>query len=190
MNVAQNDTKGCSIRYVGWRVLTYRLSGDQSRHRVAVWRELRRVGAVALQSATWAIPTGDRFDEGLDRATALVERSGGQALRFDVAASEETSAAVEALYTAEREAEWVEFCSECDKAEAELHGAVEKERLTLAELDEEERNVDRLRRWYRDLRAKDLFGAPSADLGERRLKDCAVLLEDFAEQVYEARERP
>ena len=96
---------------MGWRILTYRLSGDQSRHRVAVWRELRRVGAVALQSATWAIPTGDRFDEGLERSMALVKRSGGQALCFEVAASDETLAAVEALYTAEREAEWVEFCS-------------------------------------------------------------------------------
>ena len=178
------------MRYMSWRVLTYRLSGDQSRHRVAVWRELRRVGAVALQSATWAIPAGDRFDEGLERATALVKRSGGQALCFEVAASEETVAAVEALYTAEREAEWVEFCSECDKAEAELHREIEKEKFTLAELDEEEQNLDRLRRWYRELRAKDLFGAPSAALGERRLKDCVDLLEDFAERVYQARERP
>jgi hypothetical protein len=178
------------MHYMGWRVLTYRLSGGQSRHRVAVWRELRRVGAVALQSATRAIPTGDRFDEGLERAKALVKRSGGQALCFEVSASEETVAAVEALYTAEREAEWVEFCSECDKAEAELHREIEKEKFTLAELDEEEQKVDRIRRWYRELRAKDLFGAPSAAQGEQRLKECAKLLEDFAERVYEARERP
>jgi hypothetical protein len=175
---------------MSWRVLTYRLSGEESRHRVAAWRELRRVGAVALQSATWAIPGGDRFDEGLARAVALVKRTGGQALCFEVTASEETVAALEGLYTADREAEWTEFCSECDKAVAELEGEVEKEKFTLAELDEEEQNIDRLRRWYRELRAKDLFGAPSAGEGERRLKVCAELLEDFAERVYEARERP
>ena len=67
---------------------------------------------------------------------------------------------MEELFTAEREAEWVEFLSECDKAEAELHREVEKQKFTLAELAEEEQNVDRLRRWYRELRAKDLFGAP------------------------------
>jgi len=175
---------------MGWRVLTYRLSGDQSRHRVAVWRELRRVGAVALQSATWAIPAGDHFDEGLERAISLVKRSGGQALSFEVTATEETLGAIEALYTAEREAEWTEFSSECDKAEAELRREIEKEKFTLAELDEEEQNVDRLRRWCRELRAKDLFGAPSAAQGEQRLKDTAELLEDFAGRVYEARERP
>ena len=175
---------------MGWRILTYRLTAEQSKHRVGVWRELRRVGAVALQSATWAIPTGDRFDEGLAKAVSLVERGDGQALVFDVTASEKNVAALEQLYTDEREAEWVEFCSECDKAETELRGEFDKQKFTLAELDEEEQNLERLRRWYRELRAKDLFGAPSASPAERQLKDCSELLEDFAERVYEARQRP
>jgi len=33
---------------VAWRVITYRLPPEPSRHRVAVWRELRRLGAVTL----------------------------------------------------------------------------------------------------------------------------------------------
>jgi len=170
--------------------VTYRLSGEESKHRVGVWRELRRVGAVALQSATWAVPAGDGFDEGLARAVALVERGGGRPLVFEVTPTDATSALLEELFTAEREAEWVEFVSECDKAEAELHGEIEKEKFTRAELEEEEHNIDRLRRWYRELRAKDLFGAPTARQGEVRLKACAELLETFADHVFEARKRP
>jgi hypothetical protein len=173
-----------------WRLLTYRLAADQSKHRVAAWRELRRVGAVALQQATWAIPPGDGFNEGVARAVALVERGGGRPLLFEVVPDEHTATMLEEMFTAEREAEWVEFLSECDKAETELHSEVQKQKFTLAELDEEEQNLDRLRRWYRDLRAKDLFGAPSAATGEQRLKECVELLEDFAERVFEARERP
>jgi len=67
---------------------------------------------------------------------------------------------------------------------------VAKEKFTLAELDEEEHNVDRLRRWYRDLRTKDLFGAPLAAVGEARLKETVEALDDFAERVYQARQRP
>ena len=173
-----------------WRIVTYRLSGEESRHRVAVWRELRRVGAVAVQSATWVIPAGDGFDEGLAKAVKLVDRADGNVLVLDVAPDSSSLGELERLFTAEREAEWVEFASECDKAVVELQGELEKEKFTLAELDEEEHNIERLRRWCRDLREKDLFGAPSAGEGERRLKDCAELLEDFAERVYEARERP
>jgi len=173
-----------------WRIVTYRLAGEESRHRVAAWRELRRVGAVALQSATWAVPTGDRFDEGLEKTRILVERAHGQVLVFDVDPASGSLGELERLYTDEREAEWVEFRAECDKALAELRSEFTKEKFTLAELDEEEHNVDRLRRWYRDLRAKDIFGAPSAADAEVQLKACAELLEDFAEQVYQARRRP
>ncbi len=176
--------------YMSWRILTYRLTHEQSKHRVAIWRELRRIGALALQQATWAIPPGDRFDAGLARAVELVERGGGRPLLFSVTPDEATSATLEELYTAEREAEWLEFLSECDKAEAELHREIEQQKFTLAELDEEEQNIDRLRRWQRELRAKDLFGAPSATPAEQRFRECAELLEEFAAYVFDARERP
>jgi hypothetical protein len=154
---------------------------------VAVWRELRRCGAVALQSATWALPVGDAFDDTLTRAVALVERADGQAMVFDVTPDDATSARLEALFTAEREAEWVEFLAECDKFDAELAHEWAIEKFTLAELDEEEQNLDRLRRWCRDLRAKDIFGADSASSAEQRLKGCAEALEAFADGVYKAR---
>jgi hypothetical protein len=177
------------MSYMRWRVLTYRLTAEQSRHRVAIWRELRRIGAVSIQQATWAIPAGANFEAGLARAIGLVERGGGTALLFEVTAAEATIAVLEELYSAEREAEWVEFLSECDKCETELKGEFEKQKFTLAELDEEEQNVDRLRRWFRELRTKDLFGAPSASQAGARLKDCSELLEDFAERVFEARDQ-
>jgi hypothetical protein len=55
--------------------LSYRIATEVSRHRVAVWRELRRAGAVPLQSAPWAIPTWQGFDEAVDRAVELIERA-------------------------------------------------------------------------------------------------------------------
>ncbi|HKN50388.1 MAG TPA: Chromate resistance protein ChrB [Actinomycetota bacterium] len=172
-----------------WRLLIYRLPKEPSRHRVAVWRELRRAGAVALQQATWAAPRGELFDAAVARAVGLVERAEGQALVVDVAGPETSLAALEALFTAEREEEWGEFLAECDKYEVELASEVAKEKFTLAELDEEEQSHERLRRWHRELRARDLFGAPSADAAERRLKECAEALEDYAQRVFQARGR-
>lgn len=175
---------------MAWRILTYRLPSDGvSSQRVAVWRELRRVGAVALQSATWAVPVGDGFDEGLDRAVRLVRRADGHALVVDVDPASRSLGELEALYSGERDEEWAEFAAECDKAISELAGEVEKEKFTLAELDEEEHNIDRLRRWYRELRAKDLFGAPLAPAAETKLKEATAALDDFATMVYRARQR-
>ena len=175
---------------MSWRVITYRLPAEPSRHRVAVWRELRRLGAVGLQQGTWAVPDGEPFQAGFAQVVEAIKTAGGKPVVLAVADEEDSAAQLEALFTAQREAEWGEFVSDCGKYEAELAGEIEKGKLTLAELDEEEQSLDRLRRWYRTIKGRDLFGAPSGPVAERRLKECAETLEDFAERVYQARERP
>jgi Protein ChrB, N-terminal len=175
---------------VSWRLITYRLPAEPSRHRVAVWRELRRLGAVTLQQGTWAVPGGEGFDAGFAQVVEAITAAGGQPVVLAVADDQASTAQLEALFTEQREAEWAEFLGDCGKYEAELAGEVAKGKLTLAELDEEEESLERLRRWYRTIRARDVFGAPSAAAAERRLKECAEALEAFAEQVYQARERP
>ena len=175
---------------MGWRVITYRLPAEPSRHRVAVWRELRRLGAVALQQGAWAVPDGEPFEAGLTQVAEAIKQAGGQPVVLTVAEDETSATQLEELFTAQREAEWGEFLSDCGKYETELAGEVAKGKLTLAELDEEEQSLDRLRRWYRTIKTRDLFGAPSASAAERRLKECAEALEGFAEQVYQSRDRP
>jgi hypothetical protein len=175
---------------VSWRLITYRLPAEPSRHRVAVWRELRKLGAVPLQQGTWVLPEGEGFDAGLAQVIATISEAGGQPVVLRVADDQVGTASLQDLFTAQREAEWGEFLSDCGKYEAELADEVAKGKLTLAELDEEEESLERLRRWYRAIRARDVYGAPSSADAERRLKECADALERFAELVYRARERP
>src|SRR5947207_2511202 len=169
-----------------WLIVTYRLPGEPSRHRVAVWRELRRAGAVALQQATWALPATTAFLGALDRAVALVDRAGGEAMAFRLSADDdEGRASLERLFTEAREAEWTEFRTECERFEEEIEKEVRTAKFTLAELDEEEQSLERLRRWFRDIRSRDLFLAPSHAAAEGSLKECVEALERFAERVYQ-----
>ena len=46
--------------------------------------------------------------------------------------------------------------------------------------------LERLRRWHRDLTARDVFGAPSAGEADQQLKHCAERLADFTERVFAA----
>jgi len=174
----------------GWTVLAVRLPADPSRHRVAVWRELRRVGALSLGQGVWALPATPAFEQGLERAVTLIERGAGDALILEARGRDQAQAErLEALFTASREEEWAEFIAESVKYEAEIERELAQEKFTLAELDEEEQSLERLRRWYRDLKLRDLFGAPSAATADERLKQSQARLEDFAERVYQARER-
>jgi hypothetical protein len=181
-DVTENETS--------WTVLAVRLPTEPSRHRVAVWRELRRAGALSLGHGVWAVPATQAFGNGVERAVELAERGEGEAVLLTATGYDADHAArLEEQFTAAREAEWGEFLAECDKYEAELDREVAAEKFTLAELDEEEQSLERLRRWYRDLKLRDLFGAPSVALAERRLKTCTERLESYAERVYDAAHR-
>src|SRR5262245_28427355 len=170
-----------------WTVLAVRVPAEPSRHRVAVWRELRRVGALSLGQGVWALPATPAFEQGLERAVALIERSDGNAVLLEARGRDQTQVEhLEALFTAGREEEWSEFISECAKYEAELERELAEEKFTLAELDEEEQSLERLRRWYRELKLRDVFGAPSAATAEQELRSCQMRLEDFAARVYAA----
>ena len=169
-----------------WRVITYRLAAEPTRYRVGVWRELRRLGAVSLQQGTWAVPDAEPFAAGVAQVIEAIKAAGGQPVVLAIAEEQASESQLEALFTEQREAEWIEFLSDCGKYENELAGEVAKGKLTLAELDEEEQSLERLRRWYRDLKLRDLFGASSAEEADLRLKGCQTRLEDFAERVYAA----
>jgi ChrB-like protein len=177
-------TVGDSVR---WVLLVVRLPAEPSRHRVAVWRELRRIGALSLGQGSWAVPDVAVFAEGIARVIELVERGAGEVVVLEATGRGEADAArLEALFTAERQEEWAEFVADCAKFDAEIDKEIGKSKFTMAELEEEEHSLQRLRRWYRDLQARDVFGAPAAVEAEQQLKHCAERLEQYTEAVFAA----
>ncbi|MGW4528815.1 Chromate resistance protein ChrB [Amycolatopsis sp. NPDC004378] len=170
-----------------WQVLVVRVPAAPSRHRVAVWRELRRIGALSLGQGTWTVPDVAGFAEGLRRVVALAERGEGEVLVLDAAGrSDRDGARLEGLFTADREDEWREFLADCGKFDAEIDKEIRIEKFTMAELEEEEQSLERLRRWHRELKVRDVFGAPSAAEAEVQLKHCADRLAEYTELVFQA----
>ncbi|MFF7680072.1 Chromate resistance protein ChrB [Actinacidiphila glaucinigra] len=170
-----------------WLVLVIRLPAEPSRHRVSVWRELRKLGALSLGQGVWAVPDVPVFADRLARAITLTERAEGQVVILDASGrTPEDAARFQALFSAARSADWTEFLADCDKFEDELAKEIRIAKFTLAELEEEEQSLERLRRWHRDLTARDLFRVPEGDRATKRLSECAAACEDYAERVYQA----
>jgi hypothetical protein len=94
------------------------------------------------------------------------------------------------LYAVARQEEWAEFDAECGKYLAELDKEERLGKYTLAELEEEEQSLDRLRRWYRELRSRDLLGIPATTESATALKLCEERFERYAHQVYAALSSP
>jgi hypothetical protein len=121
------------------------------------------------------------------RVIELAQRGDGEVVVLDAAGRAESDGTrLEALFTADREEEWTEFLADCGKFDAEIDKEIRNRKFTMAELEEEEQSLERLRRWHRDLKARDVFGAPSAAEAEQRLKHCADRLADYTEQVFQA----
>ena len=68
----------------------------------------------------------------------------------------------------------------------EIDREISQRKFTLAELEEEEQSLDRLRRWHRTIKTRDLFGAPDAAKAEQQLKPCGERLAEYTEQVFAA----
>ncbi|MFG3188100.1 Chromate resistance protein ChrB [Streptomyces omiyaensis] len=170
-----------------WLVLVVKVPAEPSRHRVAVWRELRRIGALSIGQGVWAVPDVPVFADGVSRALELTEKAGGQALSLNATGrGPDDAARFRDLFNAARSADWAEFLADCGKFEAEIAKEIRTAKFTLAELEEEEQSLERLRRWHRDLTARDVFGAPEAAGAAVRLKTCAAVCEDYAERVFTA----
>ena len=169
-----------------WLVLVLRLPSEPARHRVAAWRELRKAGAVPLAAGTWALPDLPVVAPVVDRVAALVARAeDGELVRLRATAWGETDEdAMTAMFTGARDDEWRELATDAGRYLDEIAKEHRQEKYTLAELEEEEQSLDRLRRWYRDVRARDLLGSSGRGETDALLKECVAAFDEFAEAVY------
>jgi DNA-binding transcriptional regulator PaaX len=171
---------------VGWIVLLYRLPANDSRARVAVWRELRRSGALHVQQSVVAVPDHDAFAGVVDRLRELLDDLGGQVtvLRTVAADGGDQERLVDA-WNAARDAEYRELAGECTKFLGEIDHEFEIEKFTLAELDEEEAELDKLQRWHERIRTRDVHEAVGAEAAGRALGQAEEALGRYSTVVFE-----
>jgi hypothetical protein len=171
-----------------WQLFIYRLPSKPSRARVAVWRELRRLGALPLQAGVVAVPELGELPARLDRAARRVADEGGTTYRFrlgDLAAADR--ARLEDEWTALRRQEYAEIVEECEtKFQREVEFEIFRGNLTAGEAEEIEADLEKIRSWLARVVQRDWFGAPNRAQATAAVAHCEELLEDFVERVYRA----
>ena len=173
-----------------WILITYRLPADSSRARVAVWREVRRSGALHVQPSVVAFPATDAFREAVDGFRAEVERVGGQTLSVAAQPLEGGDAQrLTGAWNQARDEEYGELEGKCHAFLREIEHEFAIEKFTLAELEEEEAEFDKLERWCRRIAQRDLHHASRSGAVEAVLAEAGKALERYTQAVYE-RTRP
>ena len=137
------------------------------------------------------MPETPYFPSAVRRVVELAARGSGEVLVLPTPGAEDPAAdPLRSALRAQRLDEWQEFTGDCRAFEEELAKETRNGKFTLAELEEEEQSMVRLRRWFRDLKSRDVLELPEADTAADFLRRCADLFDDCSERVYSALHAP
>jgi hypothetical protein len=93
-----------------------------------------------------------------------------------------------AQFNAARDEEYDEVVDETERFGEEIARERRKGKYTFAELEDEESNLERLRRYLAQVEARDTFGAAGRGRAAAQVERCALVLQEFAQEIYEHEE--
>ena len=166
-----------------WLLLVYRVPPEPTRLRAAVWRRIKSLGAIYLQSSAAALPASSGAERALRKLRReIIEMSGTAALLSCRVLAGEPE--VRAAFQAARDDEYEEVVDRCEDFLAQVQKEYDAHHFTYAELEENEVDVVKLRNWLARIRDRDVFGAAGRDAAGQAVARCEKSLEEYAARVY------
>ncbi|MQA97796.1 MAG: hypothetical protein GEV11_25415 [Streptosporangiales bacterium] len=167
--------------------LVYRVPSDTSRARVAVWRELKRLGALYIQQAVCVLPDREGVRDRLGKIRAKIDELGGESMLFVLEQVEELERAkLVAAFRENSAKEYAEIVEECEtKFFKEIEFERYRENYTFEEAEEIRQDLEKLRRWLRKVEGRDWMRAEGRDLAHAKVAECERQLEEFEADVYD-----
>jgi hypothetical protein len=140
-----------------WVLLAYRMPREPSTPRIAVWRKLRKLGAVQLVDGLVALPAEPATVEAFDWLADEVLEAGGEAWTWRaLPGSKQQEAALRAKVSAAVADEYLALIADAGDADASA------------------RTVGRLRRELAAIEARDRFGVPQREKARRAVEALAA----------------
>src|SRR3984957_17400125 len=167
----------------GWLLLIYRVPSEPSRLRATVWRRIKSLGAIYLQSSAAALPASVSAERALRKLRSEILDMSGTAmlLSCEVLAGE---ADVLASFQAARDDEYAEIVDKCHDFIAGIDKEYAEKHFSYAELEENEVDLVKLRSWLQRVQDRDVFGASGQQQVLSSLAECEEKLEAYAAHVY------
>jgi Protein ChrB, N-terminal len=167
--------------------LVYRMPAKPTAGRVAVWRSLKKAGAVYLQDSVCVLPDTEPLRAELDHVLARIDESGGtyHLLTLGDLPAEEEQKLVN-LFLEQTSKHYEEIVENCEvNFVKEIEFECFRENYTYEEAEEIRMEFEKICTWFDRVQERDWFGAPNADDARSWLRRCESLLEDFESRVFE-----
>jgi hypothetical protein len=171
----------------GFLQLVYRMPAKPTAGRVAVWRSLKKAGAVYLQDSVCVVPDVEAMRAALQAVLARIDECAGtyHLLPLSDLPAEEEAKLVQLFVdqTAKHYAEIVENCEVNFVKEIEFEHF--RQNYTYEEAEEIRMEFEKICTWFERVQERDWFDAPNAGEAREWLRRCESLLEAFEAKVFE-----
>lgn len=172
-----------------WLLLSYKVPSEPARHRMAVWRRLKSLGAIYLNNGVCLLPSGRDHLRQVKILANEISEMGGEAVVLETAPIDPAQRErVTERFQADRNEAYCEVIERCDGFEAEIARESAAGKFTYAELEENDEDLKKLRTWFEKIRKLDFYEASLGPEAADRLGRCAVLLDEFAQRVFDAQD--
>ena len=170
-----------------WLMLIYRVPTDSSKARVAVWRELKRLGGLYVQQAVCVLPDQVDLRAGLGKVRNRIDELGGSHIFLTLTdVDDDVRTQFVEGFRSQSAKEYAEIIEECEtKFVKEIEFERFRDNFTFEEAEEIRQDLEKLRRWLAKVIARDWMSADGRQLAEQRVGECEQLLELFEADVYE-----
>lgn len=167
-------------------VFVYRMPAQPTAGRVAVWRQLKKIGAIYLQQSVCIFPANAEVRRDLAPILQRITEAGGEfhqlPLRKLDSAEEVKLIQQFQEQTSNHYQEIIENCEVNFTKEIEFETF--RKNFTYEEAEEIRAEYEKILAWFDRVRRRDWFGAPNMGQAKEWLERCEKMLEEFEARVF------
>lgn len=167
-------------------LLAYRMPSKPTAGRVAVWRSLKKAGAVYLQDSVCVVPDTSGLRSELAAVLSRIDETHGSYHMLPLRKlPEEEDAKLVQLFVDQAAKHYDEIVENCEvNFVKEIEFETFRKNFTYEEAEEIRMEFEKICTWFERVQERDWFGAPNRQAAREWLRRCESMLEEFEGKVF------
>ncbi|MHB8509071.1 MAG: Chromate resistance protein ChrB [Candidatus Dormibacteria bacterium] len=169
-----------------WLLLIYRVPTEPSKNRVAIWRDMKRMGALYLQNCVCILPAFRGTKVRLKEVQAKIVALGGSSNLIETRTINDLDAVVES-FRGLSDHEYAEIIEECvTKFQKEIEFERFRKNFSYEEAEEIYSDLEKIKSWMQRVVDRDWFNCPKRADAERHVAASEILYDEFEKECFAA----
>jgi hypothetical protein len=172
-------------------VLVYRVPAKPTAGRVAVWRQLKKVGAIYLQQSVCTFPDNPAVRRDLAPILARIDDAAGEYHLLPLRKlDDDEEAKLVKQFVEQTSTHYEEIIENCEvNFTKEIEFETFRKNFTYEEAEEIRLEFEKIRAWFERVKERDWFSAPNRKQAQEWLGRCEKMLEEFEAKVFTLQEQ-